>query len=49
MGSATEACSSIKEKVLNFGLLFSQGFLRAVFASSFVQSTWDAEQATGIS
>lgn len=49
MGSATEARSFVKEKVLNFGLLFSQSFLKAIFASSFVQSTWDSEQAIGIS
>lgn len=55
MGSAAEACSSTKEKIIDFGLLFSQGFLKSdssvmpIFASSFVQYTWDAEQAIGIS
>lgn len=29
MGSATEACSSTKEKMFIFGLLFSQGILKA--------------------
>lgn len=55
MGSATEACSSAKENMFVFGLIFSQGSLKAgssvmpIFASSFVQSTWDADQAIGIS
>lgn len=35
-----------QRKNIQFWFAFSQGFMKAVFSSSFVQSTWDAEQAT---